>query len=118
MIGDFLCVCGYEVDDWYIEVDDFKDLCGFGLIEYDFFKVWIVVGIYCFMKEMGKLLILQGYCDVVLVGLLDFWDMLLFLFVVKDGKLFGCGVCDMKLGMIGVFYVLDVIKVVGLKLIG
>ena len=30
MIGDLLRARGYEVDDWHINVDDLKDLRGFG----------------------------------------------------------------------------------------
>ena len=30
MIGDLLRERGYEVDDWHIDLDDFKDLRGFG----------------------------------------------------------------------------------------
>ena len=33
MIGDLLRRRGYEVDDWHIDVDDLKDLRGFGPIE-------------------------------------------------------------------------------------
>ena len=38
MIGDLLRRRGYEVDDWHIDVDDLKDLRGFGPIEHDFSK--------------------------------------------------------------------------------
>jgi len=46
MIGDLLRQRGYEVDDWYIDVDDLKDLRGFGPIEHDFSKARTVVGTY------------------------------------------------------------------------
>ena len=36
MIGDLLRERGYEVDDWHIDIDDLKDLRGFGPIEHDF----------------------------------------------------------------------------------
>ncbi len=35
MIGDLLRARGYEVDDWHINVDDLKNLRGFGPIEHD-----------------------------------------------------------------------------------
>ena len=38
MIGDLLRQRGYEVDDWHIDVEDLKDLRGFGPIEHDFSK--------------------------------------------------------------------------------
>ena len=46
MIGDLLRQRGYEVDDWHIDVDDLKDLRGFGPIEHDFSKARTVVGTY------------------------------------------------------------------------
>src|SRR5204862_5128734 len=64
MIGDLLRERGYEVDDWHINVDDLKDLRGFGPIEHDFSKARTVVGTYRPKTEAGKSLILQGHCDV------------------------------------------------------
>ena len=46
MIGDLLRQRGYEVDDWHIDVEDLKDLRGFGPIEHDFSKARSVVGTY------------------------------------------------------------------------
>src|SRR6266702_2791188 len=64
MIGDLLRERGYEVDDWHINVDDLKDLRGFGPIEHDFSKARTVVGTYRPKTEAGKSLILQGHCDM------------------------------------------------------
>ena len=68
MIGDLLRQRGYEVDDWHIDVDDLKDLRGFGPIEHDFSKARSVVGTYRPQTNGGKSLILQGHCDVVPAG--------------------------------------------------
>src|SRR5882672_2043875 len=65
MIGDLLRQRGYEVDDWRIDIDDLKDLRGFGPIEHDFSKARTVVGTYRPSNNIGKSLILQGHCDVV-----------------------------------------------------
>ena len=46
MIGDLLRQRGYEVDDWHIDLDDLKDLRGFGPIEHDFSRARTVVGTY------------------------------------------------------------------------
>src|SRR6267154_2778034 len=46
MIGDLLRARGYEVDDWHIDVEDLKDLRGFGPIEHDFSRARTVVGTY------------------------------------------------------------------------
>lgn len=115
MIGDLLRARGYEVDDWHINVDDLKDLRGFGPIEHDFSKARSVVGTYRPNTEAGRSLILQGHCDVVPAGPLELWDTPPFSPVIKDGKMFGRGACDMKSGTIGALYALDAIKAAGLK---
>src|SRR5437660_296861 len=65
MMGDLLRARGYEVDDWRIDVEDLKDLRGFGPIEHDFSRARTVVGTYRPQNNSGKSLILQGHCDVV-----------------------------------------------------
>jgi acetylornithine deacetylase len=115
MIGDLLRERGYEVDDWHIDMDDLKDLPGVGNIEHDFSKARSVVGTYRPTTNAGKSLILQGHCDVVPAGPLDMWDTPPFSPVIKDGKMFGRGACDMKSGTIGALYALDAIKAAGLK---
>src|SRR3954454_410141 len=96
MIGDLLRQRDYEVDDWHIDVNDLKDLRGFGPIEHDFSKARTVVGTYRPATNAGKSLILQGHCDVVPTGPLDMWETPPFAPVVKDGKMYGRGACDMK----------------------
>src|ERR1700750_1040537 len=59
MIGDLLRKRGYEVDDWHIDVEDLKDLCGFGPIEHDFSRARSVVGTYRPANTTGQSLILQ-----------------------------------------------------------
>ena len=115
MIGDLLRQRGYEVDDWHIDVEDLKDLRGFGPIEHDFSKARTVVGTYRPANNAGKSLILQGHCDVVPVGPLDMWETPPFSPVVKDGRMYGRGACDMKSGTIGALYALDAIKAAGFK---
>ncbi|RJF69999.1 ArgE/DapE family deacylase [Rhodopseudomonas palustris] len=115
MIGDLLRQRGYEVDDWHIDVDELKDLRGFGPIEHDFSKARTVVGTYRPANASGRSLILQGHCDVVPAGPLDMWDTPPFDPVVKDGKMYGRGACDMKSGTIGALYALDAIKAAGLR---
>src|SRR6201982_2157359 len=60
MIGDLLRQRGYEVDDWHIDVEDLKDLRGFGPIEHDFSRARTVVGTYRPANNAGKPLIMQG----------------------------------------------------------
>ena len=115
MIADLLRERGYEVDDWHIDVDDLRDLRGFGPIEHDFSKARTIVGTYRPASVVGKSLILQGHCDVVPEGPHDMWDTPPFSPVVKDGRMYGRGACDMKSGTIGALSALDAIKAAGLK---
>jgi acetylornithine deacetylase len=115
MIGDLLRRRGYEVDDWHINVDELKDLRGFGPIEHDFSKARTVVGTYRPASNQGKSLILQGHCDVVPTGPLEMWETPPFSPVIKDGRMYGRGACDMKSGTIGALYALDAIRAAGLK---
>src|SRR3954466_13839949 len=115
MIGDLLRVRGYEVDDWHINVDDLKDLRGFGPIEHDFSKARTVVGTYRPKTEAGKSLTPQAHCAVVPAAPLELWDPPPFSPVIKDGKMFGRGACDMKSGTIAALSALDAIKAAGLR---
>ncbi len=115
MIGDLLRQRGYEVDDWHIDVEDLKDLRGFGPIEHDFSRARTVVGTYRPTNNLGKSLILQGHCDVVPTGPLEMWETPPFSPVIKDGRMYGRGACDMKSGTISALYALDAITAAGLK---
>jgi acetylornithine deacetylase len=68
MIGDLLRQRGYEVDDWHIDVDDLKDLRGFGPIKHDFSKARSVVSTYRPSSNAGKCADRAGHCDVVPTG--------------------------------------------------
>jgi acetylornithine deacetylase len=115
MMADLLNRRGYEVDDWKIEIDDVKDLPGYGPIEHDFSRARSVVGTYRPTRDAGRSLILQGHCDVVPAGPLDMWDTPPFQPVVRDGWLYGRGAGDMKSGTIAALYALDALGHAGLK---
>jgi acetylornithine deacetylase len=115
MIGDLLRERGYEVDDWHIDLGDLKNLRGFGPVEPDFSRARTVVGTYRPETNAGRSLILQGHCDVVPAGPLDMWETPPFAPVVRNGRMYGRGACDMKSGTIGALYALDAIKAAGLK---
>src|SRR3954453_6473958 len=104
MIGDLLRQRGYEVDDWHIDVEDLKDLRGYGPIAHDFSRARSVVGTYRPATNAGKSLILQGPCDVVPAVPLDMWEPPPFSPTIKNGKMYGRGACDMKSGTIGALY--------------
>ena len=115
MMHDLLRERGYEVDDWRINIDDLKDLRGYGPIEHDFSRARTVVGTYRPAREAGRSLILQGHCDVVPAGPLDMWDTPPFSPAVKDGWLYGRGAGDMKSGTIAALYALDALRAAGVK---
>jgi acetylornithine deacetylase len=115
MIGDLLRARGYEVDDWHIDLDALKEMRGYGPVESDFSRARTVVGTYRPSSNAGRSLILQGHCDVVPAGPLDMWETPPFQPVIKDGKMFGRGACDMKSGTIGALAALDAIKAAGLR---
>ncbi|MGJ4928328.1 ArgE/DapE family deacylase [Bradyrhizobium sp. HKCCYLS2038] len=115
MFGDLLRARGYEVDDWHIDLDELKDMRGYGPIEHDFSKARTVVGTYRPATTAGRSLILQGHCDVVPAGPLYMWDTPPFSPVVKNGRMYGRGACDMKSGTIGALYALDAIAAAGFK---
>ncbi|MBR1136759.1 MULTISPECIES: ArgE/DapE family deacylase [Bradyrhizobium] len=115
MFGDLLRMRGYEVDDWHIELDALKDMRGYGPIEHDFSKARSVVGTYRPATTAGRSLILQGHCDVVPAGPLEMWETPPFSPVIRDGRMYGRGACDMKSGTIGALYALDAIKAAGFK---
>ncbi|MDU6667275.1 MAG: ArgE/DapE family deacylase [Bradyrhizobium sp.] len=115
MFGDLLRMRGYEVDDWHIELDALKDMRGYGPIEHDFSKARSVVGTYRPAPTAGRSLILQGHCDVVPAGPLEMWETPPFSPVIRDGRMYGRGACDMKSGTIGALYALDAIKAAGFK---
>ncbi|MGJ4889644.1 ArgE/DapE family deacylase [Bradyrhizobium sp. HKCCYLRH3099] len=115
MFGDLLRERGYEVDDWHIDLDELKDMRGYGPIEHDFSKARSVVGTYRPATTAGRSLILQGHCDVVPVGPLEMWETPPFSPVIRNGRMYGRGACDMKSGTIGALYALDAIKAAGLK---
>ncbi|MGJ4996627.1 ArgE/DapE family deacylase [Bradyrhizobium sp. HKCCYLS3077] len=115
MFGDLLRERGYEVDDWHIDLDELKDMRGYGPIEHDFSKARSVVGTYRPATTAGRSLILQGHCDVVPAGPLDMWETPPFSPVIRNGRMYGRGACDMKSGTIGALYALDAIKAAGLK---
>ena len=60
-------------------------------------------------KKGGRVLILNGHCDVVPVGNLDRWDFDPFCGDIKDGKILGRGTSDMKGGLTGLLFAMGVL---------
>jgi acetylornithine deacetylase len=106
---------GYEVDDWKIELDDLKDLPGFGPIEGDFSRARTVVGSHRPAKVTGRSLIVQGHLDVVPEGPHEMWGTPPFDPVIKDGWMHGRGAGDMKSGTVAALFALDALRSAGFE---
>ncbi len=106
---------GYEVDDWKIELDDLKDLKGFGPIEGDFSRARTVVGSHRPDVVKGRSLILQGHLDVVPVGPLEMWETPPYEPAIKDGWMNGRGAGDMKAGTVCALFALDALRSAGFE---
>lgn len=76
------------------------------LVEYgiEFEKVKYDVDRVSLVSEIGfsdeKVLVFLGYMDVVDVGDVLKWKFLFFEVIEYEGKIYGCGVMDMKLGLV------------------
>lgn len=57
-------------------------------------------------SDLYKSFIINGYMDVVEVLVDEVWEINLFELFIKDGWLVGCGVVDMKGGLVGVLFVI------------
>jgi acetylornithine deacetylase len=63
----------------------------------------------------GHSLILNGHVDVVPVGDLSLWDDSPWSGVVRDGKMYGRGSCDMKSGLCAGIFAVDVLQRLGYR---
>lgn len=66
----------------------------------------------------GKSLILNGHVDVVPVGDLSLWDASPWSGVIRDGKLYGRGSCDMKAGLCTGIFAVDILQRLGYQPVG
>ncbi len=60
-------------------------------------------------KKNGRVLLLNGHCDVVPVGNLDNWDFDPFCGEIRDGKILGRGTSDMKTGLAGLIFAMGLL---------
>lgn len=97
VFGGVMCDFDFDVD--MIVVED--------VVEYlDDYLCVNVIG-FCDVGVGCLLVYFNGYFDVVLVG--DGWMEDFFGGVVKDGKFYGCGSVDMKVGFVCVFFVVELL---------
>ena len=60
-------------------------------------------------QKDGRVLLLNGHCDVVPVGNLEKWDVDPFCGEVRGGKILGRGTSDMKTGLAGLLFVMGLL---------
>lgn len=85
------------------------------IVECDGFKIKNIDNLvgYVEIGEGDEILVILVYVDEMFVG--NGWDMDFFELIIKDGKMYVCGVFDDKgLGMV-VYYGLKIVKEFGLK---
>ncbi|MFS0645110.1 ArgE/DapE family deacylase [Siminovitchia sp. 179-K 8D1 HS] len=66
--------------------------------------------------KIGKSLILQGHIDVVSAEPEHLWDTDPYNPTIRDGKMYGRGICDMKSGVAAMIYAVNAIKKAGIEL--
>jgi acetylornithine deacetylase len=103
---------GLEIDLWYPNTDDLKEHPAFDLVNHENLgKRPNLVGKF-YGTGKGKSLILNGHVDVVDPGAKVHWiEKTPWSGLIKDGKLYGRGACDMKSGLLaGIFAIKALIK--------
>ena len=58
----------------------------------------------------GRVLVLNGHCDVVPPGNLEKWDFNPFCGEIRNGKILGRGTSDMKTGLAGLLFVMGILS--------
>lgn len=109
-----LAACGYEVDQWEINLADIEGMPGFSPVIGNYDNAVNVVGTLRGSGQ-GRSLILNGHMDVVPAGPLDMWEKLPFEPYIKDGWMYGRGSGDMKAGLASNLFAIEALKEIGLK---
>ncbi len=74
-----------------------------------------VVGLHRPREAKGRSLMLQGHIDVVPEGAADLWTSPPFEPDIRDGRMYGRGVADMKAGVVSVMTALRALQIAGLQ---
>jgi len=102
---------GMEVDHWPIDLPTLTAHPDFPGMEVDRREAWGLVGrLPGSAPEDGATLMLNGHIDVVPTGDSDAWVDAPFDGVVRDGRLFGRGACDMKAGLVAAHWAVQAIR--------
>ncbi|WP_257350458.1 peptidase [Pseudalkalibacillus decolorationis] len=117
LVRDRLIEMGLEVDYWVPDDEEFLNHPYFCATRKDFSKSPNVVGKWEGTGG-GKSLVLNGHIDVVPSGDLNQWEQDPYSGHIKDGKMYGRGVTDMKGGNLSLLLALQCLKDLGVSLKG
>lgn len=105
---------GWEVDSFAISEVEIAGKPGASpVVDADYDKAIQVVATTGSPQGGGRSLILQGHIDVVPTGAPELWERDPFTPVVKDGRMYGRGVNDMKVGVAAMVHALDALAALG-----
>ena len=110
---------GLDVDLWPIDLPTITAHPDFPGMEVPRREAWGLVGrLPGGDPDSGGTLMLNGHIDVVPTGDTDAWIDAPFDAVVRDGRLYGRGACDMKAGLIAAHWAVQAIRTAGVELCG
>ncbi|CDN57636.1 Acetylornitine deacetylase (YodQ protein) (plasmid) [Neorhizobium galegae bv. officinalis bv. officinalis str. HAMBI 1141] len=105
---------GWVVDRYALSDVSMEHLPGYSpAVDVDYENAIQVIGALRAPNPCGKSLILQGHVDVVPPGPSDMWTDGPYAALVRDGKLFARGACDMKAGVCAMVFALDALREAG-----
>ncbi len=117
IILETLTGMGLDVDLWEQKGNELKKHPYFASSRSDFTGSPNVVGVLKGKGE-GRSIILNGHIDVVPAGDKEQWDVEPYSGAIKDGKMYGRGVTDMKGGNVSLLLAIQALQALNIKLKG
>ncbi|GGC75748.1 acetylornithine deacetylase [Thalassobacillus devorans] len=116
-IYHYLQDMGLETESVAVDPERLKDYENFGEPDWSYEDRPVVVGEWKNTgQKKGKSLILQSHMDVVSAGPEDQWDTSPYAPVIKDGKMYGRGLLDMKGGFAAIVFAVKALRNLGVEL--
>jgi acetylornithine deacetylase len=118
-IARLLASGGLDVDHWRLDLPALTAHPDFPGMEVERHEAWGLVGrLPGAAPGDGATLMLNGHIDVVPTGDPDAWVDPPFAGLVRDGRVFGRGACDMKAGLVAAHWAVQAIRAAGVRLRG